>query len=95
MLLSSLNSSMRLVSYETGSVLKVYRGHTNVKYCTMSTFVSTLGPRPAVASGSEDGSIFVWDLNSKKVWTVCGCGVGVSGCGCACGWVFLAAGDGV
>lgn len=58
---------MRLVSYPSGKVLKVYRGHKNNKFCTTGTFIPTLKPRPAVACGSEDGSIFVWDLNSKQV----------------------------
>lgn len=68
MLVSALDSTMRLVGTEQGEVARVYRGHTNKLYCSMNTFVMTLPvQQQAVASGSEDGSIWLWDLNSKQV----------------------------
>jgi WD40 repeat protein len=57
---------MRLVSTEQGKVMRVYRGHSNKLYCCISTFITTL-PQQAVACGSDDGSIFVWDVDSKQV----------------------------
>jgi WD40 repeat protein len=68
MLVSALDSTMLLVGTEQGEVARVYRGHTNKLYCSMNTFVVTLpDEQQAVACGSEDGSIWLWDLNSKQV----------------------------
>lgn len=67
MLVSALDSTMRLVGTEQGEVARVYRGHTNKLYCSSNTFFMTLPKQQAVASGSEDGSIWLWDLNSKQV----------------------------
>lgn len=67
MLVSALDSTMRLVGTEQGEVARVYRGHTNKLYCSSNTFFMTLPKQQAVASGSEDGSIYLWDLNSKQV----------------------------
>lgn len=69
LLQSCLNSKLRLVSYESGQVVKTYKGHINTKFCSISTFVPSLGPKhgPAVAAGSEDGGIFLWDVGSKQV----------------------------
>jgi WD40 repeat protein len=67
MLQASLNNKLQLVNFESGKVAKTYSGHKNSKYCSMSTFVTILGPRPCIAAGSEDGSIHFWDVNSRKV----------------------------
>lgn len=64
--MGALDSTLRLVGTEKGEVVRVFRGHTNKLYCSSSTFVTTL-PKQAVASGSEDGSLFVWDINTAKV----------------------------
>lgn len=77
LLVGALDSTQRLVGTEKGEVFRVFKGHTNKQYCSSSTFVATL-PQQAVASGSEDGSIFLWDINSMKV-----------GAGGVCGYVFL------
>jgi WD40 repeat protein len=74
MLVSALDSTMRLVGTEQGEVARVYRGHTNKLYCSSNTFFMTLPKHQAVASGSEDGSIYLWDLNSKQVGAGTGCG---------------------
>lgn len=66
LLLGALNSPMRLVSTEQGQVVRQYRGHSNKLYCCISTFITTL-PQQALACGSDDGSIFVWDVDSKQV----------------------------
>uniref|UniRef100_A0A383VEF5 WDR5-like beta-propeller domain-containing protein n=1 Tax=Tetradesmus obliquus TaxID=3088 RepID=A0A383VEF5_TETOB len=67
MLQASLASKLQLVNFESGKVAKTYSGHKNSKYCSMATFVTTLGPRPCIAAGSEDGSIHFWDVNSRKL----------------------------
>jgi WD40 repeat protein len=67
MLQASLNTKLQLVNFESGKVAKTYSGHKNSKFCSISTFVTTLGPRPCIAAGSEDGSIHIWDVNSRKV----------------------------
>lgn len=74
MLVSVLDSTMRLVGTEQGETARVYRGHTNKQYCSMNTFVMTLPQQQqAVACGSEDGSIWLYDLNSKQVrYVACG-----------------------
>jgi COMPASS component SWD3 len=74
MLQASLSNKLQLVNFESGKVAKTYSGHKNSKFCSTSTFVTTLGPRPCIAAGSEDGSLYVWDVNSRKV------GGGDAGC---------------
>eukprot|EP00775_Hariotina_reticulata_P010433 gene10433-10591_t len=67
LLQASLNNKLQLVNFETGKVAKTYTGHQNSKFCSMMTFSTALNQRPSIAAGSEDGSIFVWDVNSKQV----------------------------
>jgi len=44
--------------------VKLYRNHVNRKYCCMSDFaVSSI---KMVVSGSEDGAIYLWDLQTRK-----------------------------
>lgn len=66
LLVGALDSTQRLVGTEKGEVFRVFKGHTNKLYCSSSTFVTTL-PQQAVACGSEDGGVFVWDINTMKV----------------------------
>ena len=50
-----------------GSCLKTYSSHTNTKFCMFSTF-STVNPkRDLVISGSEDGKVYLYDLQSRVV----------------------------
>lgn len=61
MLVSSLDSTIRLVDKSDGKLLQAFRaeGYTNTSY----RIRSTLGMNDSViVSGSEDGQIFVWDL---------------------------------
>lgn len=60
-----LDGCIRLWDYKNSKALKVYSGHTNERYCLVSAF--TLVPPPRIVCGSEDGRIFCWELNSRKV----------------------------
>jgi len=44
----------------TGKVSRHYSGHMNRNYCIGSTFASKL-----VVSGSEDGLVYLWDLQKR------------------------------
>ncbi|XP_015768458.1 PREDICTED: WD repeat-containing protein 5B-like isoform X2 [Acropora digitifera] len=67
LLMSTLDSVIRLWDYKIGQgrVLKSYKGHINKDYCVMACF-STV-KRKWVISGSEDGNILIWDLNTGEV----------------------------
>ncbi|KAF2273944.1 WD40 repeat-like protein [Westerdykella ornata] len=69
----TLDSCIRLWNYIEGKgrCVKTYQGHLNEKYSLSGAF-GTYGGEPPnqyafVASGSEDGSIFLWDVSSKNV----------------------------
>ena len=58
-LISSLDSTIRLLDKDNGELLQEYKGHEN------KTFKSTAAVKPddsKVIAGGEDGKIFVWDL---------------------------------
>lgn len=58
-LVSSLAAPLRLLDKTSGKVLQSYAGHENKSY----RLRSCLGLRDTIAiSGSENGSIFAWDL---------------------------------
>lgn len=62
----TLDSSIRLWEYVTGKRMKTYQGHENSRYSLQGTFGSYAGGTESfVVSGSEDGSIFGWDITSK------------------------------
>lgn len=46
--------------------MKTYQGHMNQKYSIGGAF-GVYGDEAVVASGSEDGGIFIWDVTSKRV----------------------------
>jgi len=50
---------VRLLDRNSGEMLNKYRGHTNTTYKIASCLSYT---DAHVLSGSEDGSIFIWDL---------------------------------
>lgn len=66
LLVSSLDSTLRLMDTANGKMLQSYtgEGYTNTTYRVRST----LGARDAyVLSGSEDGGIFAWDALSGEI----------------------------
>lgn len=63
-LVSTLDSTVRLMDKSNGQLLQKYRGHTNKDY----RIRSCLGMADsAVMSGSEDGKLYAWDLLEGKV----------------------------
>lgn len=62
----TLDSSIRLWDYVSGTCKKTYQGHTNIKHSLGGTFV-TGATSAYIASGSEDGDIFFWDVKTKEV----------------------------
>ncbi len=72
----TLDSCIRLWDYANGKgkCVKTYQGHTNAKYSLSGAF-GTYGPCPTtstpqfafVASGSEEGSIILWDVSTKNI----------------------------
>jgi len=69
----TLDSCIRLWNYIEGKgrCIKTYQGHVNKKYSLSGAF-GTYGADPPyqyafVASGSEDGEIVIWDVNTKNI----------------------------
>jgi COMPASS component SWD3 len=67
----TLDSCMRLWNYieGKGKCVKTYQGHANSVYSLSGAF-GTYGKTKEhafVASGSEDGSVVMWDVSSKNV----------------------------
>ncbi|TFJ83470.1 hypothetical protein NSK_005239 [Nannochloropsis salina CCMP1776] len=58
-LMNGLDGVVRLLERSTGEMLNNYQGHTHQAYPIESCFDNTDG---FVLSGSEDGSLYVWDL---------------------------------
>jgi len=46
-------------------ILKRYKGHTNKRFCLLSSFSVTQGSW--VVSGSEDHNVYLWDLQTKNI----------------------------
>ncbi len=64
LLVSTLDSTIRLMDKGNGMLLQSYKGHVNKDY----RIRSSLGLNDAfVVSGSEDGCIYIWDLLDGKV----------------------------
>ncbi|KAK9447579.1 WD40-repeat-containing domain protein [Limtongia smithiae] len=65
LLSGALDSSVRLWDYLKGKCVKTYLGHKNEKFICSSTFSTARAV--LVASGSEDGQIFFWDVQTKDI----------------------------
>ncbi|KAI4271332.1 MAG: hypothetical protein L6R35_006544 [Caloplaca aegaea] len=64
-LVSTLDSTIRLMDKSNGQMLQSYKGHLNKDY----RIRSCLGPGDSmVISGSEDGKIYAWELFTGKVF---------------------------
>merc|ERR1712071_160943 len=57
-------------SISGGKCTKTYSGHINAKYCTFSAFCVSNPQRESIVSGSEDGQIFLYNLQSRQVQQV-------------------------
>jgi len=58
---------VRLWNYQTSRCVKTYTGHVNRTYCIPNAFVTTSRKGIYVVSGSEDGKIYLWDLQSRQI----------------------------
>lgn len=63
-LASCMDSSLRLIDKESGDVLAQFKGHINDNYRIESCLSST---DAQILSGSEDGSVYCWDLVEGKL----------------------------
>lgn len=63
-LVSTLDSTIRLMDKGNGQLLQSYRGHTNTEYRIRSCLGLT---DSIVLSGSEDGMLYAWDLLEGKI----------------------------
>jgi len=50
-----------------GKCSKTYAGHNNGKFCAFAAFLSVNPRRQCVVSGSEDGKVYLYDLQSRMV----------------------------
>ncbi|XP_030558515.1 WD repeat-containing protein 5 [Drosophila novamexicana] len=60
-----LNSQIKLWNFQKPKCLRIYRGHTNFKYCIAVKFSVTAGMW--IVSGSEDSCLYIWSLQSKEL----------------------------
>lgn len=63
-LASSLDSTIRLLDTDTGALLNEFKGHRNSQYQIRSTLFNN---DAQVASGSEGGELFLWDLVTAEI----------------------------
>lgn len=64
-LASYLNSQIKLWSFQKPKCLRIYKSHTNLKYCISVNFSVTAGMW--IVSGSEDNCLHIWSLQSKNL----------------------------
>ena len=63
-LASCLDSTIKLIDKETGCVLNTYKSHTNKDFKIEN---SVAIKDTSIISGSEDGTLFIWDLITAEV----------------------------
>jgi COMPASS component SWD3 len=66
-LVSSLDSTIRLSDYVAEKSPKHYRGHKLERVCSAATFSVTHGKNQYVVSGSEDGKVHLWHVSDKTI----------------------------
>lgn len=68
LLCANLDDTLRLWCLNTGRCVKAYRGHQARRYCLGGRFwTGASDGNVKIISGSEDGRILAWDLNSRAV----------------------------
>ncbi|KAK2156527.1 hypothetical protein LSH36_211g03008 [Paralvinella palmiformis] len=63
-LVSTLDSTLKLIDKNTGEMLNEYTGHSNKEYKIDSCISSS---DRQILSGSEDGFVYIWDLIDGKI----------------------------
>ena len=64
------DSTIRLWNYETSRCVKTYTGHTNRTFCVFACFKTSLTGAKYIVGGSEDGKVYIWDLQSRELLQV-------------------------
>ncbi|KAL6058331.1 WD repeat domain-containing protein 83 [Balamuthia mandrillaris] len=67
LLVSTLDSALRLLDKSSGELLAEYKGHKNDDYKISNCFTNT---DSHVISGSEDRNIYIWDLVEGEIVAV-------------------------
>lgn len=65
-LVSTLDSTIRLIDKRNGQLLQSYKGHVNKEYRIRSCLAMQ---DSMIISGSEDGKIYAWDLLTGNIVT--------------------------
>ena len=74
LLTSTLDSTHRLFpryhpggEFTASSCVKTYQGHVHEKFSVASAFVSLSGELDCVMSGSENGRLLLWDVQTATI----------------------------
>uniref|UniRef100_A0A1I8AK91 WD_REPEATS_REGION domain-containing protein n=1 Tax=Steinernema glaseri TaxID=37863 RepID=A0A1I8AK91_9BILA len=62
------NSKMCMLDAKKAKVVRTYEGHLNQDYCVVADFSIT--GRKCIVSGSENGNIYVWDMQTCELLQV-------------------------